>query len=728
MESDDEELAELRAARAARQGGGAATLSQLRQLQQRAEAARHEADVEGPPRPAPAPVGPPRRAAALRDDDDDDDEDGPVVVGDVMEEEPDRMDDEIRSALPMSFGKQEVKSTVAEAAHAKTKRAGPAIGPPRPPPKQQQQQQQAVMGPPRPPARAGDGGGEDLVGPPRPPPGSGSGSGSDDEGGGGGGGGSDDDGGGGGSADEDEDPYRLPITHEVVLTGADRAVTCLAVEHTGSRVAAGSMDNVIRLYDFNGMRSDLRPFREITPHEGHPVFSVSWSPTGDSFLAVTGSAQAKIYDRDGREKGEFVRGDMYIRDARNTKGHVSGLTGGVWHPSDRFTAMTASEDGTVRIWDTWNLAQKTVIKPTLAAPGRVSVTSCAYNSDGRLIAAGLMDGTIQVWSVGGKFGRSAAIGAVQPPTAQHIEKQGWSYVSKPSQVARRAHEPQTEITGLAFTQDDTTLVSRGTDGTLKIWDLRAFKSPLKTFEGLPANYSTTNVALSPDERLVLTGTAAPDTRGAGGGGDGSGAVVFIDRRELRVVRALGVPAHAAAVAWHDRINQIFVGVGNRRCGGTHVLYDPTLSERGALLPVARAPRAATELDFAAPLLIKTPHALPMFRDEDAGGMGRKRGREPQQVERAKAMRPDPGPASGKGRQGRIGTTGGTLLTQHLLRQKGGLVGGEEEMDPREAILRHAGKEDEISMLTAAYAKTQPAPIYAEPSDDEEDGEDGEAGG
>lgn len=39
---------------------------------------------------------------------------------------------------------------------------------------------------------------------------------------------------------------------------------------------------------------------------------------------------------------------MYIRDARNTKGHVSGLTAGCWHPTDRFTVLTASEDGTVR--------------------------------------------------------------------------------------------------------------------------------------------------------------------------------------------------------------------------------------------------------------------------------------------------------------------------------------------------------------------------------------------
>ena len=67
--------------------------------------------------------------------------------------------------------------------------------------------------------------------------------------------------------------------------------------------------------------------------------------------------QAKVYDRDGHTRGEFVRGDMYIRDMKNTKGHVSGLCGGQWHPTDRFTAMTCSEDGTVRIWDTHNILQ-----------------------------------------------------------------------------------------------------------------------------------------------------------------------------------------------------------------------------------------------------------------------------------------------------------------------------------------------------------------------------------
>lgn len=59
----------------------------------------------------------------------------------------------------------------------------------------------------------------------------------------------------------------------------------------------------------------------------------------------------QIYDRDGLTLGEFVKGDMYIRDLKNTKGHISGLTCGEWHPKAKETILTSSEDGSLRIWD-----------------------------------------------------------------------------------------------------------------------------------------------------------------------------------------------------------------------------------------------------------------------------------------------------------------------------------------------------------------------------------------
>lgn len=63
--------------------------------------------------------------------------------------------------------------------------------------------------------------------------------------------------------------------------------------------------------------------------------------------------------------------------------------------------MTCSEDGTIRLWDTQNVTQKTVIKPQLQKPGRICVSACAYNDNGSSIAAGMVDGSIHIWDAKG---------------------------------------------------------------------------------------------------------------------------------------------------------------------------------------------------------------------------------------------------------------------------------------------------------------------------------------
>jgi len=69
----------------------------------------------------------------------------------------------------------------------------------------------------------------------------------------------------------------------------------------------------------------------------------------------------------------------------------------------RHTAVTAAEDGTLRIWDTETATQRTVVKPTVDRPGRVAVTACAYGDDGALLAAGLSSGVLQLWDVKGAW-------------------------------------------------------------------------------------------------------------------------------------------------------------------------------------------------------------------------------------------------------------------------------------------------------------------------------------
>ncbi|CAI5481558.1 unnamed protein product [Closterium sp. Yama58-4] len=598
----------------------------------------------------------------------------------------------------------------------------------------------AVIGPPRPPGRLEDGGGG-RIGPPAP-----GAAGSRQQHGGrkkSRAAGQQDEQRSDGSEEEDEeedaeageeeeDEFGVPLSNEIVLGGHTKAVAALAVDPTGTRVISGSYDYSLRFYDFHGMDSRLKAFRDLVPFDGHQVRAVSFSPSADLFITATGNAQAKVYDRDGRSKGEFVRGDMYIRDLRNTKGHIAGLTTAQWHPCERHTALTASDDGSLRIWDVRDFkSQKKVVKPKLARPGRVPVTAAEWGPDGRLVAAGLNDGSLQVWNV----------------------KAGWG--SLPDLLCTDAHERGDDITGVSFCSDASLLVSRSMDGTMKVWDVRKFKQPVKVFPDLPNHYQQTNVAWSPDERLFFTGTSAEK------GGRG-GQLHFYSKESLDLVRVTGVSPDQSVVRvlWHARLNQIFATCGDKKAGGTHILYDPTLSERGALVCVARAPRAPRPEDLCARVAapaIRNPHALPMFRDEPS----RKRQREKARKDPVASQRPDL-PMEGPGHGGRVGQTKGTLLTQYLLRpvvrdqfpfsssplpdpspypqplprfepfprvcvravhgQEGGLLKETwMEEDPREAILKYAdaaAKDPQI--IAPAYAATQPTTLFHESDDEDQD--------
>ena len=105
----------------------------------------------------------------------------------------------------------------------------------------------------------------------------------------------------------------LPVRHVIQLGGGGRLVTALAFDPAGSRLTVGASDYHLRVHDFHGMRGDLLPFRDIVPQEGYAPVAVSYSPSGGFMLVVTSGAQPQIYDRDGKELGQFVRGDVYIR-------------------------------------------------------------------------------------------------------------------------------------------------------------------------------------------------------------------------------------------------------------------------------------------------------------------------------------------------------------------------------------------------------------------------------
>ena len=54
------------------------------------------------------------------------------------------------------------------------------------------------------------------------------------------------------------------------------------MDPASTRILSASRDYTMHMYDFGGMKADMKAFRTLTPFEGHPVLAASWSTTGDT--------------------------------------------------------------------------------------------------------------------------------------------------------------------------------------------------------------------------------------------------------------------------------------------------------------------------------------------------------------------------------------------------------------------------------------------------------------
>ncbi|XP_059214484.1 WD repeat-containing protein 70 [Centropristis striata] len=482
--------------------------------------------------------------------------------------------------------------------------------------------------------------------------------------------------------DDDDNPVKkIPDTHEITLQHGTRTVSALGLDPSGARLVTGGYDYDVRFWDFAGMDQALQAFRSLQPCECHQIKTLQYSITGDVILVVSGNAQAKVLDRDGFNVMECVKGDQYIVDMAQTKGHTAMLNSGCWHPKIKEEFMTCSNDGTVRTWDlSSEKKHKSVFKPRSFQGKKVIPTCCTYSRDGKLIAAGCQDGTIQIWD------RNLSV-----HTKFHC---------------RQAHIPGSDTSCLSFSYDGMTLASRGGDDTLKTWDIRNFRKPVNVATGLTNYFTMTDCCFSPDDKLLVTGTSVKKD-------EGNGKLVFFDRASFQRVYEIEVTnASVVRCLWHPKLNQIMVGTGN---GLAKVYYDPVKSHRGAKLCVVKSQRKEKQAETLTQDYIITPHALPMFRE--ARQRSTRKQLEKDRLDPKKSHKPEP-PVSGPGRGGRVAAHGGTLssfIVKNIALDK------TDDSNPREAILRHAKEaSDNPYWVAPAYTHTQPEPVFAEESEEDEE--------
>lgn len=506
------------------------------------------------------------------------------------------------------------------------------------------------------------------------------------------------------SDDDDDDDDEYPTSHEIVFKTHDRPVTTITVDASGSRMITGSTDCTIKLHDFASMAPNtLRAFKSIDPtaiksstnSESHPVHVAKFNPNSPSqVLVISATPQARILSRDGETTVEFVKGDMYLRDMNMTKGHISEITSGTWHPHHYDLCVTAGTDSTLRIWDV-NVRnkQKDVIvhKSKLAgSAGRSRMTAVAWGSQveggNNLLVAAALDGSLLMWGGDGPY-------------------------SRPSAEISQAHSSNSWTSGVDISPDGRLVVTRGGDDTIKLWDTRKFKQPVNStvHVSTSSQYPTSNILFAPNSSSIVTGSETGDLH-----------ILNPATLKPEIVTPVTPGSPLISVLWHDKLNQIITGSANAE---THVLFNPKISAKGAVMVMSKPPKRR-HIDDDPSLTTDMSQGVSGDAIVHAGTSI-----EAIQGSSYASRHPTIGlTASGKSRDPRrphipaLTPFSKSQPDERHIKERIPLSMMREE-DPRAALLKYADTAEKDPMFTNAWKKTQPKTIYAELSDEEE-AEDG----
>jgi WD repeat-containing protein 70 len=208
-------------------------------------------------------------------------------------------------------------------------------------------------------------------------------------------------------ADDDDaydDDHYLPVSHEIVLQHGSNPVTALTLDPAGARLVTGDLHHEVKFWDFSGMDRSLRSFRTLTPSEGHAIHALHYNRTGEAILAISAGVRAHVFTRDAKPVLETPRGDQYLLDMTKTLGHVGEVHDGCWSASERYEFITTSADATIRFWDATMAADaklkchSQIIRLKDARGHKVHATALDCSADGKSVAVGCVDGTVQLYS------------------------------------------------------------------------------------------------------------------------------------------------------------------------------------------------------------------------------------------------------------------------------------------------------------------------------------------
>jgi WD40 repeat protein len=278
-------------------------------------------------------------------------------------------------------------------------------------------------------------------------------------------------------------------------------VNCVAYSPDGRRIASGSYDRTVKVWD-SATGEDLLTLKGHT----NLVSSLAYSPDGRRIASASVDRAVTADRAEAVKVWDAVTGQELL----TLKGHTDHVHSVAYSPDGRRIA-SGCFDRTVKVWDS------ATGKDLLTLKGHTHhVLSVAYSPDGRRIAAGSGDRTVRVWDAAtGKDlltlkGHTSVVSSVAySPDGRRIASCGydgmvkvWDSATGQDLLTLKGHT--NVVSGACYSPDGRRIASASHDMTLKVWD-SATGPNLLALKGHTS--AVLGVAYSPDGRRIASSSS-----------------------------------------------------------------------------------------------------------------------------------------------------------------------------------------------------------------------------
>jgi WD40 repeat protein len=304
------------------------------------------------------------------------------------------------------------------------------------------------------------------------------------------------------STDKTARVWNVETGREVAaLEGHGKNVLRAAFSPDGRQVVTASVDNTARLWEAHSGKQ----IHNLDQHTG-PVRDAIFTPDGKNILTISDDWTARLWD---------AATGSSIRVFEGHTGPIRSATFGVDDPDAGVLShllVTASADKTVRLW----ALDKSEPIDTFSEHG-ADVWSIALSGDGRRVVTASDDGTARVWDVGTKVSLILA-GHTEPVHFAMFSADGSNVVTASNDGTARVWNAHTgklkmvlsghmgQVRTAVFSPDGARVLTASTDDSARLWNVEPqADTSIVVLKG--HNEGVRTAAFSRDRQLVVTGAS-----------------------------------------------------------------------------------------------------------------------------------------------------------------------------------------------------------------------------